>query len=232
MSSNTQGFINSLHKLTPHASQAKGLVLVFDLDETIAKFVEIKRNLSNINDIVINPTILDILGKATQAKETGVVDAILLLTNNIDGNYITIIEYIISDNIISGDFQFDDMMKRDDPRRYDTSKIPNKVKHIEDVKRMLLKLGKSVDNLPERVYFFDDIHNHEIGKYIPDDHYIKITPKYDPTTKDLTDYSAVYRALGLPYEQLGGLSRKTRKAKKNRVTHRKKRRQRKTRKYK
>ena len=74
---------------------------------------------------------------------------------------------------------------------------------------MLSTRGISIDNLPERVYFFDDIHDHEIGKYIPEDHYIKITPKYDSNIEDKTDYSAIYRALGLPYEQLGGRAKKT-----------------------
>lgn len=203
--------------------KTNGLVLVFDLDETIAKFTDIGGNSSKINNLRINPTILDILKKATQAKETGVVDAILLLTNNNSGIYITQIEFKIGDDMPSGDFAFDDMMKRDDSRRYDTSNIANKVKHIEDVKRMLLNIGKSVDNLSERVYFFDDIHDHEIGKYIPYDHYIKITPRYDPETIDKTDYSAVYRALGLPYEQLGGRAKKAKKTRKGKKVMRRRR---------
>jgi hypothetical protein len=176
-----------------------GLVLVFDLDGTIAKYPE------DNEAIIINPAIIRILARAIELKKTGRVDAILLLTNNSDEDYIRNVESVIGTYVHKGmsilnipkifetSFKFDDIMSRKDPRRID--KISDDpAKYLEDVETMLKGLSVAIENLGDRVYFFDDL-RHEISEQIADGHHILITPPYDPNKEDGTDYSKITDAL-------------------------------------
>jgi hypothetical protein len=190
-----------------------GIVLVFDLDGTIAKYIDLDKNYNSINDIKINPAILKILAKAVEVKKLGHVDAILLLTNNSSDEYIKAVELVIRSHIDF--FKFDDIMNRIDPRRIDKLS-DNPAKYLEDVETMLKGLGLGTENLKERVYFFDDL-EHEIRNQIPSEHYIKITPEYDPKKLDNTDYMPIFQALKVMGGGLRsrGSSRRGRSSRKN-----------------
>jgi hypothetical protein len=84
-----------------------GLVLVFDLDETlIGTTKNYKDGKYDISDIQLNDKLFQIIFHAKGLKEDGLVDAILLLTNNTnmpsvyrekEGNFLAIIESVVKD---------------------------------------------------------------------------------------------------------------------------------------
>jgi len=191
----------------PILTGGSGLVLVFDLDETIAMHPFFNR---------LNPAVVDILRIAVEGRKTGKVDAILLYTNNADYDYIDSVILSIT-RAFRTPFWFDNIMAFHDYRRVDQI---HHTKVLADVERMLKDQYISTENLPERVYFFDD-RIHTLSGELPAGHFIHITPPFDPNKEDKTNYSTIRAALGM----IGG-------RRKNRSTRRKKRRQRKTRKYK
>ncbi len=74
---------------------------------------------------------------------------------------------------------------------------------------------ESLRSLRERVFFFDDLPNHNIYDQLPEGHYIQITPPFIGPGEDNTKYSTAENAL-LPIEivvQGGGASKKYRKTK-------------------
>lgn len=185
-------------------------VLVFDLDGTIAgNYVNFRNNRLNktIADIQINPRILEILRLADAARKRGGIDGIFLLTNNSDIFYIFMVQYILG-KMISGssreevnsgngrnmklyDF-FDDVMSRNDNRRPLTAD-GNPPKRLEDVRKMLEENDMSTENLAGRVYFFDDMPDHEIRREIlpAGGKYIQIIPPYKHGVTDETDLAEI-----------------------------------------
>jgi hypothetical protein len=204
-------------------------VLVFDLDGTLAgRYVDFKEEDKTMADVQINPRLLNILRLADVARKEERIDAILLLTNNSDKFYIWVVQYIIG-KLISGVSReeinggngrnirnypfFDDIMSRNDsrrPRRADG----NPPKRLEDVQRMLEGIGSSTENLAGRIYFFDDIPDHDIRKHIvpAGGKYIHITPAYQPGMRDETDINEITSILTIRRENLpAGGGRKKRK---------------------
>jgi hypothetical protein len=183
-------------------------ILVFDLDGTIAgNYVNFRNNRANksIADIQINPRILEVLRLADAARKSKKIDAIFLLTNNSDIFYIFMVQYVIG-KLVSGssrtevnagngknmklyDF-FDDVMSRNDNRRLRAAD-GNPPKRLEDVRVMAEELGANTNNLAERVWFFDDIDDHQIRSEIPTGHYIHITPSYRTGVEDTTNLEAI-----------------------------------------
>lgn len=201
-------------------------VLVFDLDGTIAgNYVNFRNNKANktIADIQINPRILEVLRLADVARRQGRIDGIYLLTNNSDIFYIFMVQYIIG-KMISGasreevnsgngrnmrvyDF-FDDVMSRNDNRR-PFAADGNPPKRLEDVRKMVEENGKSTEGLAGRVYFFDDIPDHEIRREILPEggKYIQIIPPFKTGVRDETDLAEITGILTTG----GGKLRKRRK---------------------
>lgn len=186
-----------------------GLVLVWDMDNTLS---------GEYSDrITLNPNAIRILQKALDAKRTGTVSAIFLLTNNSDIHYIekVRIELLkrlgLAENIPSP-APFDYIMPRQHTNRPQSMDPP---KRLEDVEFMMREARKKTGNLANRTYFFDDIPTHVLRNEIPQDHYIQITPPFIAGLADHTDYSPIERSLS-PYSGGRRMNKKKRTQKKGR----------------
>jgi len=201
-----------------------GLVLVWDVDQTLSgqyfdPNVFLKNPAVNPYDyVILNPKALEIIEKALAAKSTGRVSVIGILTNNGDEEFITLIKSAIEKKIKAEPI-FDFTMMRNHPSR---ELIPHQPKRLLDVETMLREIGRSTDNLRDRVYFFDDMPDHVIRGEIPPDHYIQITPPYVHQVPDTTNWSPIETALDtLPAASKGGRRERRRPAKKSRRRHKK-----------
>jgi len=191
-----------------------GIFLVFDLDETIvaSSDKEIARYKGPKNDpdfkkIVygkINTYIIDILVRAIKLKGKG-VDMIVLLTNNSDEEYISIVDEILASMVgIDDKTVFDYRMTMNDPSRHSATKSLHDVKFIlAELKQALRISYKSDEDILSRTYFFDNMVNHvlqdELSKSGYADHYILIEQplstkevghkrmEYDPIFKTLKE---------------------------------------------
>jgi hypothetical protein len=168
-----------------------GIVLVWDLDNTIS---------GEYSDrITLNPNALRILQKAIDAKRTGTVSAIFLLTNNSDIIYIDKVRIELLKRLGLADAPspapFNYIMPRQHANRPQSFDPP---KRLEDVEFMMRQVKKGVANLADRVFFFDDIPTHVLRNEIPQDHYIQIYPPFIAGRPDYTDYSTIERSLS-PY---------------------------------
>lgn len=189
---------------------SNGLILVFDLDETIV---------NTRKPIQFNPEILKILRVASSIRDQG-VDAIFLLTNNGDDKYVDQINKGLARiTDYDNDNFFDAVMTANHMFRTLEDDYP--IKHLQDIKILMSAARKTFttnEDLMSRTYFFDDqehIIQHEMednfdGKYA--DHYIKITPGFTGKgEEDLTNYEPIDSAIRSV--QRGGKrnNRKTRK---------------------
>ena len=204
---------------SPKKGGSKGLILVFDLDETIT---------NTEYPVTFNRNILEILIKASKLRDKGLgVDAIFLLTNNSDKEYVAAIDdaltihiesigkYTGDDKMPEKDYFFDFIMTRNHPFRY------KEMKRINDVKDMCMITGvkyDSIEDIMSRTYFFDD-QEHILkqqmeswfdGKYA--DHYIHIKPGFTGRKNviDETDFNPIESALN----NLSGGKRSTYKKRK------------------
>jgi hypothetical protein len=202
-----------------------GLVLVWDIDQTLSgqyfdPNVFTKNPEVNPYDYVfLNPNALKIIEKALKAKSTGRVSAIGLFTNNGNEDFISLIKSAI-EKIIGIEPIFDFTITANRPNQT-IGKNGQLVKTLAQIQDEL----PTVNNLVNRVYFFDDMPDHVIREEIPADHYIQITPPYDITSHDTTNWSPIETALDiLPSASKGG-RRMRRPAKKSRRRHKKRSRQ-------
>jgi hypothetical protein len=169
-----------------------GLVLVWDMDNTIS---------GEYSDrITLNPNAIRILQKAIDAKRTGTVSAIFLLTNNSDMEYIDKVRIELLKRLglpenSPSPTPFEYIMPRQHTNRPQSFDPP---KRLEDVEFMMREVRKKAGNLKKRTYFFDDIPTHVLRTEIPQDHYIQITPPFIAGLADHTDYSTIERSLS-PY---------------------------------
>jgi hypothetical protein len=171
------------------ANAKPGLVLVFDLDQTL---IDTHNDWSGIMDSLqdesltdkqfkdiintkivplLNMTLINkILRPASVLRKTGQGAAILMLTNNTRIEFAANVSYAIQDLLKSVSkyhdgkggrhfYFFDYIMLRNHESR-DGS--PNPPKSITDVETMLQKIGLSIRDLEERTYFFDDRSDHDI----------------------------------------------------------------------
>lgn len=198
-----------------------GLILVFDLDETITYT-------DSENNVHFNDNVIDLFAYIKQKFLRGVViDAIFLLTNNSDKKYIkNINDFIVyhlrntNNNTLNnignignigiftggeegypeGVYFFDYIMDYVHSHRN-----PRKTKSLADIKYMADKIGLTYNNdldLLNRTFFFDDrdhVIKTEMEEHGIPHHYIKITPPYEPDLndyfKDDTNYKSVYDAI-------------------------------------
>lgn len=154
-----------------------GVILVFDLDQTLIDSNEMfisKENIwnrigANLNMRLIN----EVLKPALELRADKKVDAIFLLSNNSSTDYVlNVIRYLSL--ILGVDELFDYSMIRTHPSR---PKNNNPPKRMIDIKYMMNNAIIPIpytDDLASRVYFFDDKTNHVIRKEFEPDHYIEI----------------------------------------------------------
>ena len=198
-----------------------GLVLVFDMDQTIldssdpylfnrpptpSARVILKRKIRQS----LNMNVLNILRRAAKLRPTK-VEAILLLTNNSSTILVSAVDEVLyeltshsrgryttfrNEGLPDKPYFFDSIMMRGSPSRPKTID-DNPPKRFIDVATMLNKEPSMKD-----IYFFDDIGNHTlrsefdtISKGIYSDHYIQITPPYTKGQEDRTNYDPILRAL-------------------------------------
>lgn len=162
-----------------------GLVLVFDLDETI---------INTSKPIQFNQAILDLLNVITPLRGQE-IDAVFLLTNNSREEYIKLINNLLAKithyNAVN---YFDYVMTYKHPTRDE-----GRTKSLKNVEFMMDTTGKSKENLLSRTFFFDDqehvIQEEMIEGGVPD-HYIQIIPGFTGNgDEDETNYEPVYSAI-------------------------------------
>ena len=202
-----------------------GLVLVWDIDQTLSgqyfdPNVFTKNPAVNPYDyVILNPRALKIIENALKAKSTGRVSAIGLFTNNGNEDFISLIKSAI-EKIIGIEPIFDFTITANRPNQT-LGKNGQLVKTLAQIQDELPRL----DNLVNRVYFFDDMPDHVIREEIPEDHYIQITPPFTLGVQDTTNWSPIELALNPPSQNLKGGRRMRRPAKKSRRRHKKRSRQ-------
>ena len=201
-----------------------GLVLVFDLDQTLIDsngIDPLMRDNMRTLKAALNPTILEIIDRAEELsrERPGSIDAFLLLTNNNAAKYISDVctliakRYAVRSSNNSSNFRrvlnsenaridganplfFDYIMMRGNKHR------GNMVKSLTDVRTMLDALGIGTSDLPRRTFFFDD-GEHPSMRYDLESHpyhYIQIKSDvpyagFSKGHPDTTDYSTIKRAL-------------------------------------
>jgi len=177
-----------------------GLILVFDLDQTLAHTTDL---------VYFNFNIVHILNYIVKKALRGsVIDGIFLLTNNDNKDYVKLIDENLKKALKStGAFRggegypadtyfFDYIMDYTNSHRH-----ANKTKSYADIKFMADGLGirYADDNeLLRRIYFFDDLEHDLKGEMtaagLPD-HYIQITPPFENKGADVTNYEPVKMAI-------------------------------------
>lgn len=152
------------------------LYYVFDLDDTIIKTGDIRPSwttakISDLNTHQVRP-VVNLLGDLVRAKREGRPVKIFLLTNNNSEEYIALVERWLAsefaENAAAGTKFFDDKMKFGDATRNGGKK------RLVDVAMMAKEEASS--DLASRVWFFDDIDNHDLARELPTGHYVVITP--------------------------------------------------------
>ena len=175
-----------------YTGPGKGLVLVFDMDNTI---IDTHEGLMHaILDPAVSPEgkerliatalnsklVEEVLRPAAQLRDSGSgkVDAIFLLTNNSDRDYIFAVSSYLSRTLGSkgvfqtvrakpkvGDIEFPDLSSADSGYFFDYIMVryhhsrsgDNPSKRMVDVKFMMNALQKPINDLERRTFFFDDM---------------------------------------------------------------------------
>jgi len=112
----------------------EGWVLVFDMDQTITgNYFDV---LTEKEELILNPKIVEILKIALQDKQTGIVSAIFLLTNNTDTDFIEHMEKEL-ERAVGKNHIFDYKMDANHPSRTHIPEFANirngKQKSLADV---------------------------------------------------------------------------------------------------
>jgi hypothetical protein len=171
------------------ATAKPGLVLVFDLDQTLIDThhdwrgimeslqdesltnEQFKEKIHEKIDPLLNMNLIEkVLRPASKLRRTGQVSAIMMLTNNTSVIFSANVSYAIQEQLNSVSrfhdstknrhyYFFDYIMIRTHPSRNGSANPP---KSIKDVKTMLGRLELPVEDLERRTFFFDDIGDHAI----------------------------------------------------------------------
>lgn len=190
----------------------EGYVLVFDMDQTITgNYFDVS---TEKEDLVLNPKIVEILKTAVQDKETGMVSAIFLLTNNNDTAFIEHMEKELEGVVGKGRI-FDYKMDANHPARIHIPEFANirngKQKSIADVEYMLTKLNKTTKNLVNRLMFFDD-QEHLLSLQLKSagkpEHFVHVNPPFISGARYVSEATYVSEVSKKRYV---GAKRKTRK---------------------
>jgi len=205
----------------------KGLILVFDLDNTLVMnhFISPEDTGSLLQDIEslwqiydmnifksLNIECAQVLFEAMEARKTGVVDSIFLITNNSDTIFInTVIEVLKV--VFGADKVFDAVLARNGLLSTDgevvaasgrSARSENPPKRMEDVRFLLTHIGRGTEatspssQLNKHVFFLDDFAGHQICKEIPKENFIHIIPN----PKGLFDMSFFHPQDSTNYEYL------------------------------
>jgi len=165
------------------------LILVWDMDDTLSH-----------SKFVYNSNAIGLLEDAVDARIRGVVDAIILLTDNSDQKYIKTITDVI--NVLVGTTVFDRIVDRNDELR-----LPTGLKDIQTVRKIVESIGKSSENLEQRILFFDDLETHPLSKELANPKqfiHVKWGPEenrnmWDPNMKkDMTEYEFAENLISPP----------------------------------
>ena len=159
-----------------------GLILVWDMDDTLS-----------YSKYVYNSNAIGLLEDAV-ARRPGLVDAIILLTDNKNKEYIKTITDVI--DVLVGTPVFDKVVGKPDDLR------PTGLKDFETVQNIVKAIGKSTENLKQRILFFDDTDTHPLSiqlanprqfihvKWVPNKEDKDKRTMWDPNKeKDETNYS-------------------------------------------
>jgi hypothetical protein len=191
--------------VTPPYEYPGGIILVFDMDQTL-----IHNKDNDINNTVFNPNAIQFLKQAFESPKLG---AVLLLTNNRDHCFIIAVDYMLRQEIgprrskVRNNFYtFDAIIDYDDtfrpPAEASCRLLDKGDKTLAQVNKMLERIGKPTADSHRRVFFFDDLSSHTLCRQLsPPENFINITPPFyiGPKARtDTTDYSAAYAALGVP----------------------------------
>ena len=186
-----------------------GLILVWDMDDTLSH-----------SKFVYNSNAISLLEDAVEARRPGLVDAIILLTDNSNKEYIKTITDVI--NVLVGTAPvFDIIVDINDELR-----LPSGLKDIQTVRKIVESIGKSSENLEQRILFFDDLDTHPLSKELANPSqfiHVKWVPlvkedrnMWDPNKEnDITDYSFAENQISPP-PAVGG-SRHRRRAQQHQV---------------
>jgi hypothetical protein len=172
-----------------------GLILVWDMDDTLSH-----------SKCVYNSNAIGLLEDSVQARP-GLVDAIILLTDNSDQKYVKMITDVI--NVLVGTRVFDIIVDRTDELR-----LPTGLKDIQTVRKIVEAIGKSTENLEQRILFFDDLDTHPLSKELANPSqfiHVKWAPLVkEEMEKDMTDYSFAENLISPPPAAVGGSCRRRR----------------------
>jgi len=168
-----------------------GLVLVWDMDNTIVGNYYDVLNKSNKEVLHFNKNAVAVLEAAVIARAQRKVSAILMLTNNSDKFFIDHVHNKLKARL-DVPYVFDYIMDREHDARPLSDDPP---KRLIDVEFMMEELGKSSYNLKNRVFFIDDIPDHMIINEIPLSHYINIFPRFEPNVQDKTNFKPLLDAI-------------------------------------
>jgi len=168
-----------------------GLVLVWDMDNTLVGNYYDVTDTTSYNILYFNKNAVAVLEDALIAKTQNKVDAIFMLTNNSDKDFIEYVHNRLKKKV-KVPVVFDYIMDRTHEARPISDNPP---KRLEDVAYMMWATGRSTYNLSNRVFFFDDIPDHHILNEIPRSHYIHIFPRFEPSVQDQTDFKPVLDAI-------------------------------------
>ena len=167
-----------------------GLILVWDMDDTLSH-----------SNCVYNSNAIGLLEDAVAARRSGLVDAIILLTDNSDQKYVKTITDVI--DVLVGTRVFDRIVDRNDELR-----LPTGLKDIQTVRKIVDSIGVSNENLEQRIIFFDDLETHPLSKELVNPSqfiHVKWAPiekaernMWDSNMKDKTDYSFAENLISPP----------------------------------
>lgn len=171
----------------------------------------------------LNWNVVNIIKRAAKLRPSGQVTAICLLTNNSNHILVSAVDEVLFEETGSkgkyktynGNSNDREMPPRDTPYFFDSIMMRqhtsrpktidhNPPKRLIDILNMMKFIGikdAGIETIKD-VYFFDDIGTHNLrsefnfmsdGKY--KDHYIKITPPYNKSLHDKTNYRSILHAL-------------------------------------
>ncbi|NDB85652.1 MAG: hypothetical protein EB127_23545 [Alphaproteobacteria bacterium] len=200
-----------------------GIVLVFDLDQTILdtsddRLFDGSLGPDEIRELIkknLNMNIVNLLIRTSELRPSGKVTAICLLTNNSSVKFVQLVDGVlkeltksngsygkkaVEDGFEAGEYFFDAIMTRNHSAR-PIAASGSPPKRIEDINKMLEPFSTSFGSATMgELFFFDDVPNHQIlqtYKEVGDfkENYIQIKPPYDKYTRDTTNYTPILRAL-------------------------------------
>lgn len=200
-----------------------GIVLVFDLDQTILDssddtLFDGSLGSEGIKELIkknLNMNVVNLLIRASKLRPGRKVTAICLLTNNSSTGFVKLVDDVLKeftgsvgsygkkaaeDGFEVGEYFFDAIMTRNHSARPSIAS-GSPPKRIEDVNKMLEPFAVSFGSATmDELFFFDDLPNHEIMQTYKEvgefrENYIQIKPPYTKYTKDTTNYTPILRAL-------------------------------------